>query len=152
VSPTGAAQALQESLATGVDLAYAASAIASTAPIHAPAKTVVELCSVLADPGDTRPHAGARSAFLSGVQPGDVHANRGVPLPPPLRQTLIADMESLVHASLGGASATAWLDQPATDTTRDPTVLTRSRPRGIQERLPMDYSPGSPATPGNPGR
>jgi hypothetical protein len=143
VSLTGAGQALQETLATGLDLAYASRAVASVAPLQGRARAVAERYTAeVPNVGLIRPP----------VAPRDLHVNRMVRMPEALRPGLVASMDDVVRTSIDAVSATAWLDQPATDTARDPMALTRTRPRGVQERLPLDYSPGSPATPGYPGR
>lgn len=115
VDLTDAAHSIQQALNAAVDVSHLISEIAATEPdLTGPARAL-----------SVRAHTEAEQAIQRGeradidvvwVSPRDVHANRLVPLPGPVRQELLEGSDRTVQATTNAMAAASCLDRQPTKT------------------------------------
>ncbi|HEX7535506.1 MAG TPA: hypothetical protein VF391_00700 [Dermatophilaceae bacterium] len=108
-----AAQHLQQALSTAVDLASVTRDIAAQdLTLTGPARAMSHRANADIDQGADPGHRGADVVW---VTPGDVSANRTVPIPEPVRAGLVDATDTLVQRASSAMSAAACLDQVTQD-------------------------------------
>jgi hypothetical protein len=130
-----AAQDLQQALSTAVDLACVTRDVAAQDPnLTGPARAMSHRANADIDQGADPGHRGADVVW---VTPGDVSANRTVPIPEPVRAGLVDATDTLVQTAGNAMSAASCLDRVTQDrpsgSRQEPTT---SRSRRQEGRTP----------------
>jgi len=107
-----AAQHLQQALSSAVDVACVIRDVAAQdTNLTGPARAMSHRANADIDRADN----GRRGADVVWVSPGDVHTNRTVTIPQPVRAGLVDATDTLVQTASNAMSAAACLDRVTQD-------------------------------------